>query len=139
MKVLHIVGIVVIGIAIMVIMSVSGNASSYVTFSEARGLSENGSKNSIHIVGELKKSQDGHILGIEESPSKLSFSFVMVDENQEEQKVFFGEPMPADFVKSEKVVVVGSYKNDAFVADKILLKCPSKYQEETVTLTSSNK
>jgi cytochrome c-type biogenesis protein CcmE len=37
--------------------------------------------------------------------------------------------MPPDFTRSEKVVVVGSYHNDLFVADKILLKCPSKYQE----------
>jgi cytochrome c-type biogenesis protein CcmE len=138
MKVTHIIGIIVIAVAIMVIISVSGNASSYVTFSEARTLSESGSSNTIHIVGELKKSPGGEIIGIVESPSKLSFSFIMVDDNNEEQKVFFGEPVPTDFTKSEKVVVVGSYKNDAFVADKILLKCPSKYQEDVV-ITSSNK
>jgi cytochrome c-type biogenesis protein CcmE len=28
------------------------------------------------------------------------------------------------------VVVIGSYKGEKFLASKILLKCPSKYQEE---------
>ncbi|MFA0962061.1 cytochrome c maturation protein CcmE [Roseivirga sp. BDSF3-8] len=138
MKVTHIIGIAVIAVAIMVIISVSGNASSYVTFKEARSLSDTGSDNSIHIVGELKKDATGQIVGIQESPSKLSFSFVMIDENQDEQKVYFGEPVPPDFTKSEKVVVVGSYKNEAFVADKILLKCPSKYQEDVVITSSNN-
>ena len=54
----------------------------------------------------------------------------MVDENNKLQKVFYRDPMPADFLRSEKVVVVGSFKNDAFIADKILMKCPSKYQEQ---------
>jgi cytochrome c-type biogenesis protein CcmE len=40
--------------------------------------------------------------------------------------------MPQDFLKSEKVVVIGSYDGDHFQASKILLKCPSKYQEEKV-------
>jgi cytochrome c-type biogenesis protein CcmE len=41
--------------------------------------------------------------------------------------------MPADFTKSEQVVIIGAYQNETFVADKILLKCPSKYQEKEVS------
>jgi cytochrome c-type biogenesis protein CcmE len=57
----------------------------------------------------------------------------MVDENQQEQMVYYGEPMPPDFLRSEQVVVIGRYSSeDMFTAEKILLKCPSKYQEETI-------
>ena len=56
----------------------------------------------------------------------------MQDENGKKQEVFYNEPVPPDFKRSEKVVVVGSYNGDLFIADKILMKCPSKYQEETV-------
>jgi len=38
--------------------------------------------------------------------------------------------MPPDFLRSEKVVVNGNYQNSQFIAKKILLKCPSKYQEQ---------
>ena len=48
------------------------------------------------------------------------------------QEVVFLNTMPADFLRSEQVVVVGSFHNETFLADKILMKCPSKYQEETI-------
>lgn len=132
MKKSHIFGIVVIAISIMIIVSTAGDASSYVTFKEAHSMSVNGKNASIHVVGTLKKSISGEIVGIYPSQDKLSFTFLMVDQNGEEQEVFYNEPMPHDFLRSEQVVVIGSYKGDAFVADKILMKCPSKYQEEEI-------
>jgi cytochrome c-type biogenesis protein CcmE len=93
-----------------------------------------GNKKEIHVVGELKKDQSGHIIGIEEGEDKVSFSFVMVDDNGREQKVTYNQPMPADFTRSEKVVVIGSYDDNNFMASKILLKCPSKYQEQNINV-----
>lgn len=132
MKKSYIFGIVIIAVAIMMIISTAGDASSYVSFSEAQQMSENGNSNLIHVVGTLKKDSNGHIVGLQAASNKLSFSFIMVDENGKEQTVYYNEPMPADFTKSEQVVVIGSYNENNFVADKILMKCPSKYQEETV-------
>jgi cytochrome c-type biogenesis protein CcmE len=132
MKKSHILGILVIAVAIMIIVSTAGDASSYVTFSEAYSMAENGKAKNIHVVGTLKKNESNQVVGIEPGEDKLSFSFIMVDEKENEQKVYYKEPMPADFLRSEQVVVIGSYKQDLFVADKILLKCPSKYQEEKI-------
>jgi len=130
MKKSHILGIIVIAVAITIIISTAGDASTYVTFGEAQEMAKNGNNSKIHIVGELTKNESGEAVGIKPSEDKLSFSFDMVDENNKLQKVFYRDPMPADFLRSEKVVVVGSFKNDAFIADKILMKCPSKYQEQ---------
>jgi cytochrome c-type biogenesis protein CcmE len=132
MKKSHILALVVIAIGVMIVMSTVGDASSYVSFSEAKEMASNGKTKKIHVVGELKKGEDGRVEGLEPSPDKLSFSFLMVDDNNVEQKVFYAEPIPADFIRSEQVVVVGSYKGDLFVADKILMKCPSKYQETSL-------
>jgi cytochrome c-type biogenesis protein CcmE len=134
MKKSHLLIIVVLAAAVGILMSTSEEASSYVSFSEAYQLASNGTSKDIHVVGELKKDSFGNIIGIEEGADKVSFSFVMVDEKGKEQKVFYKEPMPADFTKSEKVVVIGSYSGDNFNASKILLKCPSKYQEEKVNV-----
>jgi cytochrome c-type biogenesis protein CcmE len=101
MKKSHIFAIVVIAVAIAIIISTAGDASTYVNFDEAYKLASN-----------------------------LSFSFMLVDDKGKTQKVYYNEPMPPDFLRSEKVVVIGSYQNDVFVAKKILLKCPSKYQEQ---------
>ena len=129
MKKSSIIGIAVIGIAIAIIISTAGDASSYVTFGEAYELASNGSKNKIHVVGELKKDAEGHVVGINPSADRTSVSFMMVDDNGKEQVVYLNNPMPNDLIRSEKVVVVGSYKDNMFIADKVLLKCPSKYEE----------
>ena len=129
MKKSHLFGIIIIAAAIAVIVSTAGDASSYVTFQEAKDLADHGSKAKIHVVGTLKKDGQNQIIGIEKSPDLLSFKFVMVDENNQEQEVLYAQPMPQDFERSEQVVVIGSYHNHTFVAEKILLKCPSKYQE----------
>ena len=130
MKKIHIIGIIIVAIAVMVILSTAGDASSYVTFTEAMKMSAGGNNKKIHVVGKLKKDAMGNYTGIETSADHLSVSFIMIDNNHVEQKVYYKDPMPPDLLKSDQVVVVGSYNQGTFVADKILLKCPSKYQEE---------
>jgi cytochrome c-type biogenesis protein CcmE len=130
MKTSHIIIIVVIAAAIGIIITSAGDSSTYVNFDQAQKMSVEGNKNSIHVVGELKKDFGGNVVGIQPGDDKVSFSFIMVDDNQREQTVLHNQPMPPDFTKSEKVVVVGRYSGEFFVADKILLKCPSKYQEQ---------
>jgi len=132
MKKSHILGIVVIAIAVTVIISTAGDASSYVTFKEAYEIASEDPDRKIHVVGKLTKSVGGEVIGIKNSSDKQSFSFVMIDQNEAKQEVVFLNTMPADFLRSEQVVVVGSFHNETFLADKILMKCPSKYQEETI-------
>jgi cytochrome c-type biogenesis protein CcmE len=130
MKKSYLLAIAVIAVAIVIIISTAGDASTYVNFDEAYQLASTGSSTQVHVVGQLPKDAVGHPTGIEKSEDNLSFSFILVDDNNKEQKVFYNEPMPPDFTRSEKVVVIGNYQNDTFVAKKILLKCPSKYQEQ---------
>lgn len=132
MKKSSLIGIVVIAIAIAVIVSTSSSASSYVTFDEAYTMSENGKSSSIHVVGELKKNSAGEVVGVRPSSDRLTVEFILVDDNQKEQSVFLNSPMPSDLLNSDKVVVIGGYKNDRFMADKVLLKCPSKYEETSL-------
>jgi cytochrome c-type biogenesis protein CcmE len=134
MKKSHILFIVVIAAAIGILVSTAGDASTYVGFGEAYKMAAAGNKNDIHVVGELIKDPSGNITGIEQGADKVSFAFVLVDENGKQQKVEYDEPMPQDFTKSEKVVVIGRYEGDVFKASKILLKCPSKYQEQNVSV-----
>lgn len=138
MKKSHIIGIVVIAVAVFVIISTAGDASTYVNFDEAKALSESGSNNKVHVVGQMKKDANGEIVGIEPSEDKLTVTFLMVDNNQKTYKVFYNKPMPPDLKKSEQVVVVGKCKDDIFYANQILLKCPSKYEEDKLQVSAVN-
>ena len=133
MKLSHIIAIVVIAAAIAIIIFTAGDASTYVNFDQAYQMASTGNDSQIHVVGQLKKDENGHVVGLENSEDKLSFSFILVDDNKKEQKIIYNEPMPPDFLRSEKVVVIGGYKNNYFIAKKILLKCPSKYQDQKLT------
>ena len=130
MKPKYIIALVIIVVAVGIIVLTAGDASTYVNFGQAQKMAAEGSTTPIHVVGQLKKDEAGHIVGLENSIDKLSFSFLLIDDNLKEQKVYYNEPMPPDFLRSEKVVVIGSYQGDQFIAKKILLKCPSKYQEQ---------
>jgi cytochrome c-type biogenesis protein CcmE len=135
MKITHIVGIVVIGIAIAVIVSTAGDASSYVSFKEAKAMAEDDDDSKVHVVGKLSKSSQGEIMGMVYAPQldPNYFEFQLVDQNNELHKVIYANPKPQDFERSEQVVVIGSMnKSNVFVCDKILMKCPSKYQETEI-------
>ncbi len=135
MKKTHIIGIVIIALAIGIIMATAGDASTYVSFKEARELAQEGSSKKVHVVGRLKKDAAGHIVGMEYDAVKSQgnyFSFILVDTNKVEQRVVYYNSKPQDFERSEQVVITGNMKEEVFVADKILLKCPSKYTEKEI-------
>jgi cytochrome c-type biogenesis protein CcmE len=126
MKNKHILYLVVISAILMIIITTAGDASTYITFKEAKQVLNK----DIHIIGSLKRNKIGKIIGIKSLNNKLSFSFIMVDSNGDSEKIYYNEPMPIDFIKSEQIVIIGSYSKSKFIAKKILMKCPSKYQEE---------
>lgn len=133
MKKGHIIGLGIIAVAIVIIMTSIGDASSYESFNTAWEMKQDGDDKAIHVVGQLKKDVSGQVVGVQVGEDKTSFTFLLVDNDGTEQKVFYNEPVPADFHRSESVVVIGSYREkEIFVADKILMKCPSKYQETDV-------
>ena len=136
MKKSHIFLIVIIAVAIGVIMSTAGDVSSYVSFEEARAMASTGKTTKVHVVGRLKKDPSGQIVGMEYQPEvdPNHFTFTLVDRHKEERKVIYGSPKPQDFERSDTIVVIGSMGQEGFVADKILLKCPSKYQENELNL-----
>ncbi|WP_025761240.1 cytochrome c maturation protein CcmE domain-containing protein [Dyadobacter tibetensis] len=137
MKKIHIFGLVIIAIAIGIIVTTAGDASTYVDFNKAQKMADNGDNESIHVVGKLKKDAQGNILEMEYRPEvdPNFFTFTLVDNNNQARKVIYKSTKPQDFDKSEQVVIIGRMQQDTFVADKILMKCPSKYEEGKLETT----
>lgn len=132
MKKIHLFGLIVIAIAIGIIVSTYGNASTYSNFTEATEMAKEGETSDIHVVGKLKKDANGQIIGMKYDPvmDANHFEFVLVDTNKVEKRVVYLSPKPQDFDKSEQVVVIGKMQGDYFACNKILMKCPSKYTNE---------
>jgi cytochrome c-type biogenesis protein CcmE len=137
MKKTHIFALIIIAIACGIILSTAGDASTYVTFAEAETMASKGDNSSIHVVGTLKKSEEGEILGMEYRPEidPNYFQFTLLDNDQKERVVVLRSTKPQDFDKSEQVVVIGRMEKNHFEAEKILLKCPSKYNNGELEVT----
>ena len=126
MKRIHIISILLIAGAIALLISASGDMSTYSTFSDARK-----SEKKVKIAGQLAKDKD-MIYNPDKDPNH--FSFYLSDQTGEVEQVTLLAPKPQDFELSEQVVVTGKWKDDTFVASSVLLKCPSKYKNEEVFL-----
>ncbi len=79
---------------------------------------------SAHVVGTWAEDRPTHY-----NRSRNVFTFYMRDETGTVRKVRYNNPKPANFEEAEKVVVQGKSQNEVFVADNILVKCPSKYND----------
>jgi len=123
MKKTHIFILVFVIAAVGVILSLFANTSTYTDFSAAV---DNPGKE-FHVIGKLVK---GKPIVYDTKVDANKFTFYMTDQKGVERLVTYKGAKPQDFEKSEQVVVIGKIENDAFLASSLLLKCPSKYNDE---------
>ncbi len=127
MKKTHIIALLLVAIMIGVLVALLGDFSRYETFES--NYAKKGKE--INVVGVLNKEK-----GIEYEPTKNPnlFSMYVLDAEGVEKKVIVKKAKPRDIERSEKIVVIGKMNGDVCVADDILMKCPSKYQEKEVKI-----
>jgi len=123
MKKSAIVGLVFLAVAIGVIVSSISDSSSYADLKEAKA----NMGTEFHVVGNLDKTQP-IVYDPTVNPNLTVFS--MVDNNGDKSMVYLNKSKPQDFERSENLVLIGKYREDAFYATDVLMKCPSKYEEE---------
>ena len=58
------------------------------------------------------------------------FQFSMTNDDGDVMPVVFRGAKPGNFDQAEKVVVIGRYEAGVFQASQILVKCPSKYDDQ---------
>lgn len=122
MKKIHILGILIIAVAIGVIISSLKNTSTYADFKEAL----NNPNREFHVVGKLDKTLP-QIYDPKNNPDQFLFS--MIDNKGLVKQIILHKSKPQDFDKSEQIVLIGKMQGDNFHANDILIKCPSKYND----------
>jgi len=122
MKKVHILGIIIIAVAIGAIFTSLNNTSTYADFTEAIQEPDN----EFHVVGKLNKEKE--MIYDPQTDANL-FTFYMVDNKGVESKVVLHKNKPQDFERSEQIVLIGKMHGNEFHASDILMKCPSKYND----------
>ena len=101
----------------MLLSSFGEQVGGYMDFPEAEATGGNA-----HVVGMWTEDEP-----MRYNPETNVFTFSMADENGNIRQVRYANPKPANFEDAEKVVIEGHSAGDHFVAENILVKCPSKY------------
>ncbi len=121
-----IIGLITIAICIGFLVSLNADTDTYSNFTQAAT-----SNKEEHVMGHWEKSKGMHYDAVKD-PNH--FAFFMKDEKGEVKKVVLNGTKPQDFERSEKLVLIGKMENDTFYASKILMKCPSKYNDNLVEI-----
>lgn len=123
MKTSQIILLAVIAVFVVVLaINFSGSSSQYADFATAR---ESGDY--VHVVGTWVEREKASY----DADHDL-FRFAMQDTSGQVSWVVYNDPQPQNFDHAERVVIVGKQDGEAFHAEKIIMKCPSKYEETTV-------
>ncbi|NQX39847.1 cytochrome c-type biogenesis protein CcmE [Pedobacter steynii] len=119
-----IIGLITIAICVGFLISLNADTSSYSTFSEAAK-----DPREFHVMGYWEKAKGMYY---DAQKDANHFAFYMKDEKGLVNKVVYNGTKPQDFERSEKLVLIGKMKDNTFYASKILMKCPSKYNNDLV-------
>lgn len=120
MKRKTIIGLVVmIGFASLLFLNFGQQVGGYMNFAQAEDTGANA-----HVVGYWVEEQN-----YQYDPARNVFTFHMRDDQGNVRQVRYANPKPANFEDAEKLVVEGYADGDVFVAEHILVKCPSKYND----------
>lgn len=107
---------------VVLMLNFASNTSIYTDFQTAKKSGEE-----VHIVAEWIKREQTHY-----DPQKDEFSFFLRDTLGNEAFVIYPDPKPVNFEQADKIVVIGKFQSDTFWANKILMKCPSKYENKNL-------
>ncbi|MEP6994564.1 MAG: cytochrome c maturation protein CcmE [Acidobacteriota bacterium] len=89
----------------------------YLTFDEARK-----ARGVVQVMGGLDKQSDRY------DTTKQELSFDLVDASGRRMPVAYRGIRPGNFRDAISIVAIGRFRDGRIDAEKLLVKCPSKYQ-----------
>jgi len=122
MNKLSIVLLILIAAAIVVLISYTGDLTTYETISSAK-------QKPGKFVNLIAKIDHAYPMEYDAVKNPNYLSFVAIDSLGNNIKVVYHNNKPTDMEKSERLVLKGKVQGDYFDCKDILMKCPSKYKD----------
>ena len=105
------------GFGVLGITAFTKTLTPYLTFDEARA-----ARGTVQVMGGLDKASDRY----DRESQRLYFD--LVDDRGRRMPVVYSGVRPANFGDAISIVAIGRYRDGRIEAEKLLVKCPSKYQ-----------
>ena len=99
------------------VMMFRDSLTPYVTFAQAKNTSGNVQVRGVLASEKISLIDNGKMV-----------QFALRDEVGETVTVLYRGTKPDGMEQATSIVAIGRYQNNQFVAEKLLVKCPSKYQ-----------
>jgi cytochrome c-type biogenesis protein CcmE len=106
-----------IAFVLLGVTSFTKTLTPYLSFDEARK-----ARGVVQVMGGLDKTSDRY------DTASQQLSFELVDDRGGRMPVSYGGIKPANFKDAISIVAIGRYRDGRIEAEKLLVKCPSKYQ-----------
>lgn len=100
----------------------------YLSFDDAKK-----TKGVVQVMGALDKQSDRY----DDKTEQLSFE--LIDPNGHRMPVVYRGLRPGNFKDAISIVAIGRYQDGRIEAEKLLVKCPSKYQGAEVEKSYASK
>ena len=114
--------VILLGFLALGLTTFTKSMTPYVSFDEAVK-----AKRTVQVMGALEKGTSRY------DTSTKTLHFHLVEEKSKQKlAVAYTDVKPANFEDAVSIVAIGAYQGDTFHAEKLLVKCPSKYQGEEV-------
>jgi cytochrome c-type biogenesis protein CcmE len=110
-------GVLIVAFLAFGATSFKNNLTPYVSIEEAMKRQAK-----VQVKGSLVPDSSEYV----EASEQLRFG--LADENGNTLSVLYNGVKPGNFEEATEIVAVGSYRDGAFHAEQLLVKCPSKYQ-----------
>lgn len=109
--------LIIVGFIAYSAFAFNDSVTPYVTFAQAKA-----TQSAVQVKGTLAGSQ------ITQAGDGRSIRFMLRDDAGEEAAVVYRGVQPDGLEQATGIVAIGKYSGGEFLADKLLVKCPSKYQ-----------
>jgi cytochrome c-type biogenesis protein CcmE len=114
--------VVLIGFLALGLSTFSRSMNPYVSFAEAKT-----AHRTVQVMGALDKGSTRY------DTATKTLLFNMVEEKSKEKiAVAYRDVKPGNFEDAISIVAIGKYDGGSFQAEKLLVKCPSKYQGQEI-------
>jgi cytochrome c-type biogenesis protein CcmE len=117
-KAKYLIGLVIIVAGVCFgLLSLRKNMTPYLSFAEAEA-----SRSVVQVHGTIDQASAKY------DPNEGISHFNLTDGKGKIMSVTYRGVRPGNFEQATSLVAIGTYRDGAFQADQILVKCPSKYQ-----------
>ncbi len=114
--------VILLGFLALGLTTFTKSMTPYVSFEEAMKAGR-----TVQVMGGLAKGSSAY------DTATKTLHFNLVDEKtKQKMAVAYTDVKPANFEDAVSIVAIGKYDAGTFRAEKLLVKCPSKYQGEEV-------